>query len=383
MYKSILALAIGALGIGMTEFTMMGVLEDLAKDLQISIPEAGHFISIYALGVFVGAPILVMLTSKKSPKDILVFFMILFTLFNIAFALAPNYSTLLIARFLTGLPHGAYFGVGTVVATFLAPKGKEATYISYMFAGLTLANLFGVPIGTFIGQNLSWRVSFLLIASIGLLSILAIVAWVPKIQPNTEVSLNKQLQFFRTWKAWILIAMISIGTAGLFAWISYISPLVTNVGNLSITQVPIIMVLVGLGMFVGNLIGGRLADKYSPNKATIMSFVAMCIILIINFFFVKIPFLNYFLAFFTGLIAFTIGSPIQMMLIDNARESETLAASAGQASFNLGNALGAYLGGLPIIWGYGFSSPLIVGAIMAITGALIATLFLILNKKLS
>lgn len=381
MNKSILALAIGALGIGMTEFTMMGVLENFAHDLEISIPKAGHFISIYALGVFIGAPILVMLTAKKSPKKVLMFFMLLFFIFNMMFALAPNYITLYIARLFSGLPHGAYFGVATVVSAYLAPKGKEATYISYMFAGLSFANLAGVPIGTYIGQISSWRVSFGLIALIGLIAILAIHFWVPTIEADKKVSLKSQLSFFKTWKAWTLVAMISIGTAGLFSWVSYISPLVTKVGGLSISKVPVIMILVGLGMFIGNLIGGKLSDKISPNKAAITSFSLMCVILIVNFFVAEISYMNYILSFLTGLIAFTIGSPIQMMLINNAKGSETLAASAGQASFNLGNALGAYLGGLPIIWGYGFTSPLIVGAIMAIGGAIIAVIFYKFNTK--
>ncbi len=381
MKKSILALAIGALGIGMTEFTMMGVLENFASDMKISIPEAGHFISIYALGVFIGAPTLVMLTAKQPAKKVLMFFMLLFTIFNLFFALAPNYLTLMIARLFSGLPHGAYFGVGTVVAAYLAPKGKEASYISYMFAGLSLANLVGVPIGTYIGQVFSWRISFALIAVIGLLAIGSIYAWIPKIESEQKESLTSQLKFFLTWKAWTLIVMISIGTAGLFAWISYISPLVTQVGGLAVSQVPIIMVLVGLGMFIGNLIGGKLSDKISPNKAAIVSFSTMCIILLINFMIVEIPFVNYIMSFLTGLVAFTIGSPIQMMLINNAKGSETLAAAAGQASFNLGNALGAFLGGLPIIWGFGYTSPLIVGAIMASFGAIIAIIFYIINEK--
>ncbi|WP_395091840.1 MFS transporter [Vaginella massiliensis] len=381
MNKSILALAIGALGIGMTEFTMMGVLENFANDLAISIPQAGHFISIYALGVFIGAPVLVMLTSKHPPKKVLMFFMMLFFVFNLMFTIAPNYISLYIARFFSGLPHGAYFGVGTVVAAYLAPKGKEASYISYMFAGLSFANLAGVPLGTFIAQLSSWRISFGLIALIGLLAILAIHFWVPTIVVDKNVSLKSQLSFFKTWKAWTLIVMISIGTAGLFAWISYISPLVTKVGRLPESQLPIIMILVGMGMFIGNLVGGKLSDRISPNKAAITSFTLMCIILIINYFMAGIGVMNYVLSFLTGLIAFTVGSPIQMMLINNAKGAETLAASAGQASFNLGNALGAYLGGLPIIFGYGYQSPLVVGAIMAISGALIAVIFYKLNNK--
>ena len=379
--KSLVALALGGLAIGMTEFTMMGVLEDFAKDLNISIPKAGNFISMYAMGVMVGAPTLIMATSKFSPKKVLMFFMLLFAIFNTLFVLSPSYTTLIIARFLSGLPHGAFFGVGSVVASQLATKGKEAQAIAFMFMGLTVANLVGVPLGTWLGQVLSWRYTFAIIASLGIITMLAIQFWVPDVKNSSEGSLVKQLSFFRKWQAWMLIVMISIGTAGLFAWISYISPLMTEVAKLSKETVPIIMILVGLGMCFGNLIGGKVADSLSPNKATIISFASMSIALLIVYFTSEIKTMAYVMSFFTGLVAFTIGSPIQVMLINNGKGSETLAAAAGQASFNIGNALGAFLGGIPIALGYGFNSQLWVGVGMALIGALIAFIFLKLQPE--
>jgi len=379
--KSLLALAMGGLAIGMTEFSMMGVLEDFAKDLNISIPTAGNFISMYAMGVMVGAPTLIMATSKYSPKKVLIFFMLLFTIFNSLFVIAPRYNTLLIARFMSGLPHGAFFGVGSVVAAQLATKGKEAQAISIMFAGLTFANLVGVPLGTKLGQVFSWRLTFGIIASLGLITMLAISLWVPNLKNTNKGSLVEQLSFFKKWEAWVLIVMISIGTSGLFAWISYISPLMTNVADLPKTKVPIIMTLIGLGMFVGNFIGGKLADPMSPNKAAIISFASMAVCLVIVYFTSHIQIMAYIMSFITGLIAFTIGSPIQMMLINNGKGSETLAAAAGQASFNIGNALGAFLGGIPIAMGLGFNSQLWVGFIMASVGSIIAAIFLQLKSK--
>ena len=379
--KSLLALAMGGLAIGMTEFSMMGVLEDFAKDLNISIPTAGNFISMYAMGVMVGAPTLIMATSKYSPKKVLIFFMLLFTIFNSLFVIAPSYNTLLIARFMSGLPHGAFFGVGSVVAAQLATKGKEAQAISIMFAGLTFANLVGVPLGTKLGQVFSWRLTFGIIASLGLITMLAISLWVPNLKNTNKGSLVEQLSFFKKWEAWVLIVMISIGTSGLFAWISYISPLMTNVADLPKTKVPIIMTLIGLGMFVGNFIGGKLADTMSPNKAAIISFASMAVCLVIVYFTSHIQIMAYIMSFITGLIAFTIGSPIQMMLINNGKGSETLAAAAGQASFNIGNALGAFLGGIPNAMGLGFNSQLWVGFIMASVGSIIAAIFLQLKSK--
>ena len=271
------------------------------------------------------------------------------------------------------MPHGAFFGVGSVVAAQLATKGKEAQAISIMFAGLTFANLVGVPVGTKLGQLYSWRLTFGIVASLGLITMLAISLWVPNIKNTNKGSLIEQLSFFKKWEAWVLIVMISIGTSGLFAWISYISPLMT--------QVPIIMTLIGLGMFVGNFIGGKLADTMSPNKAAIISFASMAVCLVIVYFTSHIQAMAYIMSFITGLIAFTIGSPIQMMLINNGKGSETLAAAAGQASFNIGNALGAFLGGIPIALGLGFNSQLWVGFIMAAVGAIIAALFLQLKSK--
>ena len=379
--KSLLALAMGGLAIGMTEFSMMGVLEDFAKDLNISIPKAGNFISMYAMGVMVGAPTLIMATSKYSPKKVLIFYMLLFTIFNALFVIAPSYNTLLIARFMSGLPHGAFFGVGSVVAAQLATKGKEAQAISIMFAGLTFANLVGVPLGTKLGQVFSWRLTFGIITSLGLVTMLAISLWIPNLKNTNKGSLKEQLSFFKKWEAWVLILMISIGTSGLFAWISYISPLMTNVADLPKAKVPIIMTLIGLGMFVGNFIGGKLADTMSPNKAAIISFSAMALCLVVVYFTSHNEIMAYVMSFITGLIAFTIGSPIQMMLIKNRKGSETLAAAAGQASFNVGNALGAFLGGIPIAMGLGYNSQLWVGFIMASVGAIIACVFLQLKSK--
>ena len=250
-----------------------------------------------------------------------------------------------------------------------------------MFMGLTVANLVGVPLGTWLGQVLNWRYTFGIIAMLGFVAMLAVQLWVPNLENSNKGSLTQQLTFFKKWQAWMLIVMISIGTAGLFAWISYISPLMTNVAQLSKDQMPIIMILVGLGMFFGNFIGGKIADSLSPNKATIISFSAMVVSLIVVYFTSEIKTMAYVMSFVTGLIAFTIGSPIQMMLIQNAKGSETLAAAAGQASFNVGNALGAFLGGIPILMGLGYNSQLWVGVVMALCGALIAFTFLKLQPE--
>jgi len=382
MKKGLIALAFGGLAIGMTEFTMMGILPDIAKDLNVSIPKAAHLIALYALGVVVGAPTLVLFSSKYPPKTVLMAFMVMFIIFNGLFSIAPNFLTLEISRFAAGLPHGAFFGVGSVVATNLAVKGKEAQAIATMFTGMTIANLVGVPLGTYVGHHFSWRLTYGIISLLGLITFLALLFWLPKIHTRNKQNLVAQLGYFKKWYAWLLIAVISIGTGGLFAWISYIAPLVTEVSGVPEGKVPFIMVLVGLGMFFGNLLGGKLADTFNPTKATILCFSSMAICLVVVHFTSHLNFMAYVMAFVTGMISFTVGSPIQLMLIQSAKGAETMAASAGQASFNLGNTLGAYFGGLPITYGLAYDTPVLVGCGMAIMGVILTVTYLKSQKTI-
>jgi len=376
MNKGLIALAFGGLAIGMTEFTMMGILPDIAKDINIDIPTASNLIGLYALGVVVGAPTLVVATSKYPAKQVLLFLMLLFFVFNTLFTFAPNIWTLFITRFISGLPHGAFFGIGSVVAAKLAKPGKEAQAISTMFTGMTLANLIGVPLGTYIGYEYDWRITYGFISLLGLITFVAIYYWMPSIPTNKDNKIIQQISYFKRWDAWLMVAIIAIGTGGLFAWISYISKLVTNVSGLPESNVSIIMILIGGGMVVGNFIGGKLADTISPSKATISCFSAMAICLLVLFFTAHITILAYPMAFITGMIAFTIGPPLQMMLINNAKGAETFAAAAGQASFNIGNTLGAYFGAIPIAMGLAYNYPSLIGVVMASVGAILAFVFL-------
>lgn len=381
MNRGLIALAFGGLAIGMTEFNMMGILIDIARDTGISIPKASNLIGLYALGVVVGAPTLVALTAKMAPKKVLFFLMILFFIFNGLFALAPNEFTLFATRFISGLPHGAFFGIGSVVAANLAKPGKEAQAISIMFTGMTIANLAGIPIGTYIGQHFSWRITYGIISLLGLVTAAAIYVWLPSIhRPNNNI--RKQISYFKRKEAWLIISVISIGTGGLFAWISYIGPLVTEVSGLDENRVPIIMFLVGLGMFFGNLLGGKIADTLSPTKSAIFCFLSMAICLITLYFISPFKWSAYPMAFITGTVSFTIGSSLQMMLINSAQGAETFAASAGQAAFNVGNTLGAYFGAIPISLGLAYNTPLLAGAGMASIGTLLAIIHLVKYVRL-
>jgi len=379
--KNLLSLALGTFAIGMTEFTMMGILPDIAKDLNIDIPSAGHLISLYALGVVIGSPILVLFTAKYSPRKVLIFLMLLFSVFNGLFAISPIYSILLLSRFMAGLPHGAFFGVGSVVAAKFADKGKQAQAIAIMVTGMTVANLIGVPLGTYIGHHFSWRYTYLIISLFGILSMLSIYFWIPKMQPLSQVSKKSQLAYFKTKKAWIIIAMISIGTGGLFAWLSYIAPLMTEITKIDKDGIPFVMVLVGLGMIIGNLLGGKLADIITPQKTVIVCFIFMLTCLLIVYFTAHIPFMSYLMAFVTGIAGFSCSSPIQMLLINSAKGSESIAAAGGQSSFNLGNTMGAFFGGLPITYGFAYNAPLLIGVVMTIIGICFSFYYLTLIKK--
>lgn len=383
MKKSLLALTLGGLGIGITEFVMMGLLPDIAKDLTITIPQAGHLISAYALGVVIGAPLLVLIAGNYPPKKILMVLMLMFTVFNALSAFAPGYTTMFIARLLAGLPHGAFFGVGSVVASRIAEKGKEAQSVSLMFAGLTIANVIGVPLGTYIGHHYSWRYTFVIIVIVGLITMLSIKSWMPALPVTKTKNLKEELSFFRMPEAWIIIFMIAIGTGGLFSWYSYIAPLLTEVSGFSPDSITYILVIAGLGMLVGNFIGGKLADQISPLNATIALLFAMSVTLFIVHYISVNQTLSLIMTFVTGAIAFAAASPIQMLMIKTAKGSEMLAASVSQASFNIGNALGAFLGGLPLAAGYDYTSPVWVGSLMALIGAAFAWMLYLRTRKAS
>lgn len=383
MNKKIASLTLGGLGIGITEFVIMGLLPDISSSLHVSIPVAGHLISAYALGVVVGAPLLVAFAGSQPPKRLLMLLMIMFTVFNLSSAFAPNYQILLATRFLSGLPHGAFFGVGAVVASKIAERGREAFAVAMMFAGLTFANLFGVPIGTYIGQNYSWHYTFVLIASIGILTILSIYFWLPDIEVKEKRSLKNELSYLQHLESWLIILIITIGSGGLFCWISYIAPMLIYVSKFDHSHISYIMALAGLGMCIGNIFGGKLADRYKPAKATILILIFMASCLLIVHFTAHNQILTLIMTFLTGAASFASIAPIQMLVINSAKGSEMLAAAVSQASFNMANALGAFLGGLPLVYGFGYTSPEVVGVAMVSTGILITFILIKYQKSLT
>lgn len=378
---SLVPLAIGGFAIGMTEFVMMGILPDIASGLGITIPQAGYLISAYALGVVVGAPTLVGLLARRPPRTVLIWLMLLFATFNAVSAFAPNFHLMMIARFMAGLPHGAFFGVGAVVASRLADEGKAAAAVATMLAGLTLANVLGVPFGTWLGHNVSWRAVFLIVAGIALVSAASLKQLVPYFAPNAGASLRHDLRIFRRPRLWLALAVTAIGTGGFFAWFSYITPLLTEVTRIDIATIPMIMTVIGVGMTTGVVLGGRLADRVAPLPAVLILLVTMAMLLFLNGVLAASPPAMMVLAFATGANALALGPPIQMLLIEQSRGAEMLGSSLGQSGFNIGNAAGAFLGGIPLTLGYSYVAPQWVGTAMAVAGTGLALLMLAHSGK--
>ena len=374
MKKSLIALAFGTLGLGIAEFVMMGILPDVAKDLGVSIPVAGHFISAYALGVCVGAPTLIL--ARKHPlKHILLALVTLIMLGNICAAMAPNYWVLLLARFISGLPHGAYFGVASIVAEKLADKGKGSEAVSIMIAGMTIANLFGVPLGTSLSNAISWRVTFLLVGCWGVIILYYIWRWVPHVEGLKDTGFKGQFRFLKTPVPWLILGATALGNGGVFCWYSYINPLLTNVSGFSAESITGLMVLAGFGMVVGNLVSGRLSDQYTPGKVGTTVQAMICVVLLLIFFLSPYPWLSALLMCLCTAGLFAVSSPEQVLIIRVAKGGEMLGAASVQVAFNLGNAIGAYCGGLPLEVGLGYKYPALIGSGFAFIGFLLLTFF--------
>lgn len=367
MKKSLIALSFGTLGLGIAEFVMMGILPRVAHALNVSIPSAGHFISAYALGVCCGAPMLILLR-KRPMKQVLLFLMSLMMLGSFCAALAPSYWMMLPARFISGLPHGAYFGVASIVASKLAEKGKESEAVAIMIAGMTFANLFGVPLGTLLSTYLSWRLVFGLVVVWGALTLYAIYRWVPYIEPLPDTGFRGQFRFLRHLAPWLLLAATMMGNGGAFCWYSYVSPMLTHISGFKPEAITGLMILSGAGMVLGNLCGGRLSVYFSPGRTAAAMQGLMAVALLCIFFFAPYRWVTVFLMCIVTFCLFGVSSPQQFLLIKFSPGGEMLGAASVQMAFNLGNAVGAYCGGLPIEAGLDYRYPALIGLFFALVG---------------
>jgi DHA1 family inner membrane transport protein len=373
MPLALFALAISAFGIGTTEFIINGLLPELAADFAVTIPAAGLLVSGYALGVAVGGPPLTMLGGRLSRKTMLLSLMALFIVGNLLSALAPSYGVLMVGRFLSAFAHGAYFGIGSVVAADLVAPQKRASAIALMFTGLTLANVLGVPLGTWIGQAFGWRATFWVVVAIGVAGLIGVLALVPAQPRPAGGGMLRELATFRKGGVWLALAMTVFGFAPVFAVITFISPIMTGVGGFSPGAVPVVMAVFGVGLVVGNLIGGRLADRaVMPSiygSVALLTLLGVVLALVAGN---QVAFIVTITLF--GVAAFATVPPLQTRVLDAAAGAPTLASAANIGAFNLGNAIGSFVAGLTIDAGFGYTAPAWTAALLGLTGLAVAGL---------
>lgn len=364
---ALFALAIGAFAIGTTEFTPMGLLPVIADGVQVSIPTAGMLVSAYAIGVMVGAPVMTLLFSRFGKRSALIALMLIFTIGNLLSAFAPSYTTLLLSRLFTSLNHGAFFGIGAVVAASVVPKDKQARAIAAMFMGLTVANIGGVPAATWIGQQVGWRVAFGGTAALGLITMAALWVALPKGLPGTRPNVRRELKVLARPEVLRAMGTTVLGSGAMFTLYTYIAPMLTHITQASPSFIAFALVLIGIGFTLGNSVGGRLAD-WSLDGATklILGVLALTMLLL--------PLLlTTHIGATVGLViwgaaAFGIVPPVQMRVMQAAAQAPSLASSVNVGAFNLGNAVGAALGGVVISQGLGYSTVPLVGAALAAGG---------------
>ncbi|MCS2153034.1 MFS transporter AraJ [Scandinavium goeteborgense] len=365
MKKVILSLALGTFGLGMAEFGIMGVLTELASNVGISIPMAGHMISWYAFGVVIGAPVIALFSNRFSLKHILLFLVILCLVGNAIFTLSSSYWMLAAGRMVSGFPHGAFFGVGAIILSKLASPGKVTSAVAGMISGMTVANLLGVPLGTWLSQEFSWRYTFLLIAMFNIAVMAAVAFWVPNITDNAQTKLRNQFHFLKSPAPWFIFAATLFGNAGVFAWFSYIKPFMMTVAGFSEGKMTVIMMLAGLGMVSGNLLSGRLSGKFSPLSIAIVTDLVIALSLGLLFLFGGGQFTSLGLTFICCMGLFALSAPLQILLLQNAKGGEMLGAAGGQMAFNLGSAVGAYCGGLMLTAGFAYNYVALPAALLS------------------
>ena len=367
LIRGLIALAFGTLGLGIAEYVAMGLLPYWAEDFNVTIAQSGHAISSYALGVAIGAFFIILLRTLKL-KTILLILIVVHIAGNVLTAFAPTFETMLASRFIAGLPHGAYFGVGSIIAQRLAAKGKGTSAVSIMIAGMTVSNIFGVPLGTALAHSMSWRTIFYIVICWGVLVLLSAIFWIRDVGKIKDTGFKGQFAFLRNPAPWWVLAATMFGNAGIFCMHSYISPILTDFAGIPLAAVSAVMAAMGVCMVIANLVSGRLCDRYTPGKVAFYCQLTAIIVLLGISALGNNPYICVVLACIAAGLLFAISSPEQVSILRVAPGGLLLGASMVQAAFNLGNAIGAYVGGIPfdlslnIRWVTGF------GAMLAVLG---------------
>ena len=386
---ALLALALGGFGIGCTEFVAMGLLPNIAADLlpglYATAPEdanagAGWIISAYALGVVVGAPTIAAAAARWPRKKLLLALLTAFTLGTVASAVLPSFGLVLVARFLAALPHGAYFGIASLVAASLMGPGKRARGVALVLSGLTIANVVGVPAITWLGQAAGWRVAYLAVAGIFALTFVAVTLAVPWQPGDPNATMKRELRAFTRSQVWFALGIGAIGFGGLFAVYSYVAPLATDVTGLPLAAVPLVLIVFGIGMTIGNFAGGRLAD-WSVRRSMYVFFAILAAALVLLGFTASIPAGLAAGVFLVGASSAALSPTIQARLMDVARDSQSIAAALNHSALNIGNALGALVGGMAIAAGLGYVAPIWIGLLLTIAGSVLAVTSFALDRS--
>ncbi|MDC9606829.1 MFS transporter [Xenorhabdus griffiniae] len=382
MPVAILALAIATFGIATTEFIVAGLLPEIATEFSLSIPTAGYMVTSYALGVFVGAPVLIILGGSIERKKMLSLLMILFIIGNALTAFSPTFSLAIIGRIVASLTHGAFMGIGAIIAAELVPENKKTTAIAFMFSGMTLANLVGIPLGTWIGKAISWRVTFAIITVIGMIALVGILKLLPKFDQKAPASIKKELQAFTNIHVLLAMGITVLGPAAFFTTITYIAPLMINIAGFSESAITWLLLVLGLGFFFGNIVGGKLADK-AMMPLLYWTLGLQSLTLFIFWLYGDNQFIACLSLFLMAALGFATVSPIQRLVMDKAQEAgaPNLVSSVNIGFFNLGNAVGAWLGGVIIASHYGYTSLNLAGGLLAALALLFAVISGLLDGK--
>jgi len=374
-----LALAVGSFGIGTGEFVIMGLLPNVAGTFGVTTPEAGHVISAYALGVVVGAPIIAVLAAKMARRTLLLLMMAIFAAGNISSAFAPTFESFTALRFITGLPHGAYFGVAALVAASMVPVHRRVRAVGQVMLGLTIATLIGTPIATFLGQVLEWRAAFMMVGGVGLVTMLLIALFLPKDKVKEGASITRELGALKRIQVWLSLGVAAIGFGGMFSIFSYVATTTTEVAGLGSAMVPVVLALFGIGMNVGNIVGSRLGDL--SIRGTIGGMMIFNIVIMTLFSLTAAnPVMLCICVFLIG-CGFAACPAVQTRLMDVAADAQTLAAASNHSAFNIANALGAWLGGLVISWGFTAAATGYVGAFLSVGGLAVFALSVGLERR--
>lgn len=372
--SALFALSLGGFGIGLTEFVIAGLLSEVAADLSITIPAAGHLVGAYALAVVPGALVLTPMLMRRPPKVALVVLLGLFVVGNALSAWSPGYYVMLVGRIVAALAHGGYFGIGAVLAGSLVVQSRQASAISVMFAGLTVANVLGVPLGSFIGQQLGWRAVFWIISIVGILALAGLLVLVPNTDPEQD-QLPLRQQFATLAKPQVLSSLITTALVfgGMFGVFTYIEPLLRNEAGFSAPAIPWLLLLFGGGLFLGNVVGGRAADR-NPDKAVVVLAALLPVVILVLGAVASIPWAAAVLLALMGVVGFATVPGLQARVMRHARGAATLASATNIAAFNLGNTIGVTVAGAAIGSGWGFRSPTVAGAGLAVIGLIILCL---------